>query len=93
MTSLNITLRSSTLVSYSNIVDFFGVHSYNAVDAKLKLFGSSANEFGSRRSDIDISMRLPGHYDVHEVWLLLYVLIGDLIMCYLYNYITLMYMI
>ena len=59
-------LRSSTLVSYKygNIVDLFVVHSYNAVDAKLKLFGSSANEFGSRSSDIDISMRLPGHFDV-----------------------------
>ena len=33
-------------------------------DAKLMLFGSSANEFGSPTSDIDISMKLPGNFEV-----------------------------
>jgi len=34
------------------------------VDAHLVLFGSSANEFGTASSDIDISMKLPGHFEV-----------------------------
>ena len=33
-------------------------------DAELVLFGSSANEFGTDSSDIDISMKLPGHFEV-----------------------------
>ena len=37
---------------------------YNVTDAKLMLFGSSANEFGSPNSDIDISMKLPGNFEV-----------------------------
>ena len=32
--------------------------------AELMLFGSSANEFGSPASDIDISMKLPRNFDV-----------------------------
>ena len=32
-----------------------------AVDAKLTIFGSSANGFGSRSSDLDICMTIPGH--------------------------------
>ena len=35
-----------------------------STDAELVLFGSSANEFGTDSSDIDISMKLPGHFEV-----------------------------
>ena len=34
------------------------------VDAELMLFDSSANEYGTQSSDIDIRMRLPGHSEV-----------------------------
>ena len=37
---------------------------YNVTEAELMLFGSSANEFGSPNSDIDISMKLPGNFEV-----------------------------
>ena len=37
---------------------------YLLVDAELMLFGSSANEFGTPSSDIDISMKLPGRSEV-----------------------------
>ena len=39
-------------------------HWLNITDAELVLFGSSANEFGSPSSDIDISMKLPGNFEV-----------------------------
>ena len=31
------------------------------VDAELEMFGSSANGFGSKDSDLDICLTLPGH--------------------------------
>ena len=37
-------------------------------DAELMLFGSSANEFGSPNSDIDISMKLPGTFEVERMF-------------------------
>ena len=35
------------------------------VDADLEMFGSSANGFGSKTSDLDICLTLPGHDKVH----------------------------
>lgn len=34
-------------------------------DADLEMFGSSANGFGSKLSDLDICLTLPGHDKVH----------------------------
>ena len=47
----------SVLVTPLSITD-------NVTDAELMLFGSSANEFGSPGSDIDISMKLPRNFEV-----------------------------
>ena len=52
---------------------------YNITDAKLMLFGSSANEFGSSNSDIDISMKLPGNFEVSCIFYDV-----EFIMCHMY---------
>ena len=79
MKLLNVMSSSSTLVSYTECSKLSSLlFTHNTEDAKLKLFGSSANAFGSRSSDIDISMWLPGNFDVHEVWILM---IGEFILC------------
>ena len=41
---------------------------YTYLGAELEMFGSSANGFGSKGSDLDICLTLPGHDKVYTPW-------------------------
>ena len=40
---------------------FLSMSMYVCTGAQLEIFGSSANGFGSKNSDLDICLTLPGH--------------------------------